>query len=258
MGKPLRYYTGFEGRDLAALDVCIASMNRHASIDIDVRVLKDWELRAAGVFDRPYRVDEAGRCEDGRDGLPFGTAFSFTRFAVPLIAPMHEPVLWSDPDFMWRADVAELMRLAADQPDKAVLCVHHDHRPPEATKFGGTTPQLHYFRKNWSSLMVIRPWLCLACGFDREKLNRWSGAALHGLLWLPNEMIGELPVEWNWLEGWSDSSIAPKAVHFTRGTPDMKGHEDATYAAEWRGYFHQEGSELTRIVGRSAIEGRPF
>ena len=55
----------------------------------------------------------------------------------------------------------------------------------------------------------------------------------NALLWLMDEDVGSLDEKWNWLEGWSDPEIDPKIVHFTRGTPDMEGHENVPYADEW-------------------------
>ena len=98
---------------------------------------------------------------------------------------------------------------------------------------GGLTKQEVYARKNWSSFMLLRP--------DRIELtpyqvNNQTGAWLHAMLWAQDEAIGALPETWNWLEGWSDPNADPAVVHFTRGTPDMAGCEEAPYAEEWWSY----------------------
>lgn len=232
----LRYFTGHDPKDEAALQVCLASLRRHASVDIEVNIIREHELRRAALYWRSYHVDERGIMTDARDGKPFSTQFSFTRFAVPLLAgDTDEWVLWSDPDFLWRADVAELLALAEAQPDKALLCVQHDHRPPEIAKHGGDSLQGLYARKNWSSLMLMRPSV-VRRGLTKHVLNNWSGEHLHRLLFVPDEEIGGLDEAWNWLAGWSSPEIEPKAVHFTRGTPDHPGHEDEPFAAEWWSY----------------------
>ncbi len=194
--------------------------------------VRKWSLhilrRRKGVYWRPYRVDERGQRWDDRDGKPFGTDFSFTRFAVPILeADSDDWVMFCDPDFLWRADVAELLDLA--EPDKALMCVKHDHRPPEMEK--GVGIQTVYARKNWSSLMLFRPSKNQA--LTKYWLNNQSGSWLQSMLWLEEGQIGGLPEEWNWLEGWSSPNIDPKVVHFTRGTPDMPGYEDVAYADEW-------------------------
>ena len=80
--------------------------------------------------------------------------------------------------------------------------------------------------------MLFKPWK--NGRLTKYALNNMSGCWLHALCWLKDEEIGGLDEKWNCLEGWSDPLIDPKVVHFTRGTPDMPGHEDAPYAQEWR------------------------
>lgn len=54
--------------------------------------------------------------------------------------------------------------------------------------------------------------------------------------------IGNIPLEWNWLDGDSDEDISPKNVHFTTGGPvypDWKPKRDidAKYAKEWTDFY---------------------
>ena len=235
----LRVYIGWDQRDARAYEVCAASLVKHASIPIEIVALKDWELRARGVYWRPYQVDERGQMWDARDGKPFSTNFSYTRFCVPLIEDFRaDPVVFCDADMLWRADVAELRELAGDA---AVACVKHQHRPPEREKMTGNI-QTVYARKNWSSLMVLRPGRC--AGLTPYAVNNMPRDWLHGLRWIEDSEIKGLPEVWNWLEGWSDPGLDPKVVHFTRGTPDFPGHENAAYAEEW----HAQVSEVRHQV----------
>jgi hypothetical protein len=235
---PLRVYIGWDQRDIAAFEVCRRSLLRHASGPVEVLALKDWELRAKGFYWRPYSVDERGQMWDGRDGRPFSTGFSYTRFCIPLLEDFgREPVVFCDADMLWRADVADLVEAAGDA---AVACVKHQHRPPERDKMAGLI-QTVYPRKNWSSLMVLRPGRC--AGLTPYAVNNRSGAWLHGLHWIDEESIRGLPESWNWLEGWSDPAVEAKVAHFTRGTPDMAGCDSAAYAEEWQGYFRQAGGD---------------
>ena len=230
MTDKLRVYIGWDPRDSAAFEVCCSSLRAHASIPVETVALKDWELRAAGVYWRAYHVDERGQMWDGRDGKPFSTQFSYTRFCVPLLeAYAARPVVYCDADMLWRGDVAELIGLAGDA---ALACVKHEHRPAEREKMTGTI-QTVYRRKNWSSLMVLRPGRCV--GLTPYAVNNMPRDWLHGLCWIDDADIKGLPEAWNWLDGWSDPAIDPKLVHFTRGTPDMTGYEATAYAAEWRG-----------------------
>lgn len=226
----IRVYVGWEQRDALAYEVCVHSLKAHASIPVEVIALKEWELRRHGVYWRNYSVDRSGQMWDGRDGKPFSTNFSFTRFAVPILEGEDSGwVLFCDADMLWRADLAELIALLDDE--KALMCVRHDHRPDEAVKMDGVI-QTAYPRKNWSSLMVFKPWR--NSGLTKYRLNNSAGSWLHGMLWLKDHEIGGLPEAWNWLEGFSSPDIQPKVVHYTRGTPDMPGYEGSAYADEWR------------------------
>lgn len=229
--RPLKVYIGWDGKDSDAFKVCEHTLKTRSSVPIHVVPLKEWELRAQGIYWRSYHTHADGQMWDDKDGKPFSTAFSFTRFAVPILAAEEEIAVFCDPDMLWRGDVAEIAERLRGDIDKAVLCVHHDHEPVEQMKMTGLL-QTRYLRKNWSSLMVIRPWRCNA--LTKYRLNNDSGASLHALTWVPEEEIGEIPHEWNWLEGYSDPAIDPKVVHFTRGTPDMPGYQTVAYCDEWR------------------------
>ncbi len=236
----LRVYMGYDPRDALAFEVAARSLRKQASIPVEIVPLKDWELRARGLFYRPAWINEEGQRFDGRDGTACSTDFSYLRFLVPLLAGFTEDwVLWSDPDVLWRADVAELVTLA--EPDKAVMCVKHDHRPRERLKMTGTL-QRRYARKNWSSLMLLRPAANRA--LTKYRVNAESKDWLHGLAWLDDGEIGALPEAWNWLAGWSSPEVEPKLVHFTRGTPDMPGHADEPYAADWWTQLQESGTDL--------------
>jgi hypothetical protein len=134
---------------------------------------------------------------------------------------------------MWREGVSELFAMAYDA--YAVMVVQHQHQPRENVKMRGQAQQA-YPRKNWSSLIL---WNCehpSNAVLTPDVVNMRSGRWLHSFGWLCDDEIGALPACWNWLEGHDDPIIEPAAVHYTRGTPDMPGYEDAAYADEWRAY----------------------
>ena len=103
--------------------------------------------------------------------------------------------------------------------------------------------QLQYPRKNWSSLML---WNCRhrAHAPVADIVNTWTGRRLHGFEWLDDTLIGALPAAWNWLEGHSAPQVDPKAVHFTRGTPDLPGYENVPHADEWRRVRERVGAAV--------------
>lgn len=226
----MRIYIGYDPRDEAAYNVCRATLERHCSVDIEIIPIKEWELRHKGVYWRSYTVGRDGQMWDAVDGTPFSTQFSFSRFAVPILEEYgDEWALFCDADMMFRADVAELFALADNK--YGVMCVKHTHDPQEKTKMAGVI-QSGYHRKNWSSLMLIKPSRCR--GLTRYALNHKSGKFLHGMKWIDDSFIGEIPHEWNHLAGYDDSFSDPKNVHFTLGTPDMDHYAPTQWDDEWR------------------------
>ncbi len=222
----MKVYVGWDARDELAFRACVSSLRAHASESIEIIPLKEYDLRRRGIFNRAYTVESSGQMIDAVDKRPFSTTFTFTRFAIPLIDQTDDWVLFCDADFLWRSDPALLFKQADDT--KNLMCVQHQYAPPENTKFDGMLQQ-QYKRKNWSSLMLMRP---KRCRITKEELNAESGRYLHQFQWMPDDRIGALPHGWNWLEGWSDPKIDPAAVHYTRGTPDMLG-DDLPYSDEW-------------------------
>ena len=217
--EPLRIFVGWDSREDIAFQVSKASLERHASVPLQVVPLVQAELRAAGLYHRP---------ED-----PLATTeFTYTRFLVPHLAGHAGWALFCDCDFLWTDDVARLFRLADDR--YALMCVQHDYRPPEAVKMDGRA-QTQYPRKNWSSLMLIN------CGHPANSVltpdvaNREGGAFLHRFQWLDDAVIDALPLTWNWLEGWSEppEGAPPAAIHFTRGGPWFEAWQTVDYAALW-------------------------
>ena len=227
------WFIGWDPRDDLAAKVLVRSMQKR-SHGITIHWLKDHELRRAGLYWRSYEVHANGQRIDHVDGKPFSTDFSFSRFVVPELARrmgIHEPVLFTDADFMWRANLNHLFDLWDDT--KTVMCVQHNHQPREATKFDGLE-QPRYFRKNWSSLMLMHPDRTAA--MDLHKLNNWNGSNLHALLWAQDDAIGALPPGWNHLVGYDSANPDALGVHFTLGTPDIPGRGMDEHSDEWRSY----------------------
>ncbi|BBK30182.1 hypothetical protein EDC65_0111 [Stella humosa] len=220
MTEPFPVLVGWDSREDIAYQVCRHSLLQHASVPVSVDPIRQPDLRAAGIYDRPI------------DPLA-STEFTYTRFLVPHLRGFEGWALFVDCDFLWLDDIAGL--LAACDPRHAVMCVQHDYAPTERWKMDGV-PQSSYPRKNWSSLILWN------CGHPAnrvltpELVNRESGAFLHRFQWLPDELIGAVPERWNWLEGWSRPAAAgqlPGAVHYTRGGPWFAEWQDVAYADLW-------------------------
>jgi hypothetical protein len=220
MVSPLRVYIGWDKREPIAYDVAKFSLERRATIPVDVQPIKIDDLRARKLY--------------WRDQDPLAsTEFTYTRFLTPTLADFRGWALFCDCDFLWLGDVAglgEFMRVP-----KAVYCVQHDYTPKETTKMDGAV-QTSYPRKNWSSLMLFNCDHPAVRGLTPDVVNRETGAYLHRMQWVADEDIGSLPVEWNWLEGWNEKPEkgTPKAVHFTRGGPWFENWQNVDYGDLWR------------------------
>lgn len=225
----LRVYIGWDPRETDAYAVAERSLKRHASIELEVQPLIMSDLHRRALYMRETEVRH-GHLWDTISGAPMATEFALTRFLVPALADWKGWALFCDCDFLFRADVAELLEHC--DHGQALACVQHQHEPTETVKMDGQR-QTNYARKNWSSFAL---WNCghLKHAGQVDRVNRWPGLWLHQFRWLDNLDIGALPPAWNWLEGSSDSAVEPKAVHYTRGVPSMAGYENAPYAREWR------------------------
>lgn len=229
---------GHDYREQEAYDVCEFSIRRR-NPDIRIVRLQERDLRATGLYTRPFKVDEAGQFWDERDGRPFSVAFSFARFLTPLVARAEGQsrgwALFIDCDFIAQRDPAELFALA--DPNKSVMVVKHNHEPKNIVKMDGVA-QSRYPRKNWSS--------CILWNLDSEfndaltarMVNTMPGAWLHGFKWLPDSQIGELPEEWNWLAGHSPTqeNIDGKGfgfIHYTDGGPWFSHMQDCPLAERY-------------------------
>ena len=234
----LKVFVGWDPREVAAYQVCVRSLAAQSSVALDIEPLVLGHLQALGLYRRPT-ARRGGRLWDLISDAPMSTEFALTRFLVPHLAGRGGWALFCDADFLWRADVAELLELA--DPRTAVQVVKHDHRPRETSKMDGQA-QVPYARKNWSSLVL---WNCCHpahAALTLGEINGVPGRHLHAFHWLEDALIGALPEHWNWLEGWSSPALEPKAVHYTRGTPDMAGHAGAPFAGEWRAVLREVSS----------------
>jgi len=163
------------------------------------------------------------------------TEFSFSRFIIPHLMNYQGWALFMDCDMLMKADIAELWRLRDDK--YAVQVCKHDYVPKEKTKFLGQT-QTVYPKKNWSSFMLMN---CRKCTqLTPNYVNRASGLELHQYKWLEGDhLIGELPLEWNWLVGEYSYNEDVKNVHYTKGGPYFKDYKGCDYNLDWFNYYNE-------------------
>ena len=157
------------------------------------------------------------------------TEFSFSRFMIPHLMNYQGWALFMDCDMLMFEDIAELWRLRDDR--YAVQVCKHDYTPKVEKKFLGQV-QTKYEKKNWSSFMLMN---CKKCTtLTPDYVNKASGLELHQYKWLESEdLIGEIPLEWNWFVGEYEHNEDVKNVHYTEGGPWFKEYKDCDYSQDW-------------------------
>jgi lipopolysaccharide biosynthesis glycosyltransferase len=217
----LKVFIGWDSREQYAYEVCVTSLKKYSSQEIDVYPIVRDVLIDTGDYYRPQ--PEAGSVE-----------FTYTRFLAPYLADHKGWALFIDCDFLFTKDVAELFAMADDK--YALMCVKHDYTPKNTVKMDGQK-QVSYPRKNWSSCIL---WNCehpSNKALTKDVVSTESGAYLHRFQFLKDEEIGEIPLEWNWLEGeYEKPETPPAAIHFTNGGPWFEDWQDVDYADLWRSY----------------------
>lgn len=212
-----RIYIGWDSREDIAYQVAKHSIVKRSSMPVEVYPLKLNMLREHGIITRP---------NDARAS----TEFTFTRFLVPYLNQYKGWAMFIDCDFLALADVRELYELRDDS--KAVQVVQHDYTPKQGMKMDGQTQHV-YPRKNWSSAILFNCEHYGNMSLGPDMVNSRHPGYLHQFKWLDDDDIGELPYQWNYLEGTYTSADA-KFVHYTLGGPWFENWQDVEYAQEWR------------------------
>lgn len=164
-------------------------------------------------------------------GLPEGSnAFTQSRFLVPKLMRYSGHAIFADAsDMLAMGDVAELDALF-DTRFAIQVVKHADYKTRHKTKYRGTAmecPNMDYPRKNWASVCIFN------CEHPAWQLVDASDASLIGLKFLPDDLIGALPAEWNRLADEGHSTADAKILHWTAGVPAFEAYRDAPAASAW-------------------------
>ena len=157
------------------------------------------------------------------------TEFSFSRFMIPHLMNYQGWALFMDCDMLMFEDISKLWRMRDDS--KAIQVCKHDYIPKESKKFLGQV-QTKYEKKNWSSFMLMN---CKKCTtLTPDYVNKASGLELHQFKWLEGDhLIGDLPLEWNWLVGEYEYKEDVNNVHYTKGGPWFDEYAKCDYSNDW-------------------------
>lgn len=159
--------------------------------------------------------------------------FITSRFLVPhMMGHGHVAThaIFADGDMVVTGDIAELWNLR--DHTKAVQVVKHEYQTKHPIKYLGNKNE-NYPRKNWSSVIL---WnnrhmhnRCLTPAFVQMK----PGSYLHRFEWLTDDLIGDLPPEWNWLVSEYPKNPGATLYHFTIGIPSFSEFAQCDHAQEW-------------------------
>ena len=213
-----KVFVGYDSREDIAWQVCRHSIARHSSDRITIHPLRQNALRELGLYDRP--ADTAA-----------STEFSLTRFLTPYLAASDGWSLFVDCDFLFTQPLDPLFERLS--PDKAVYVVKHDYVPANSVKMDGKAQSV-YPRKNWSSFILFNGSHPAVRALTPAMVSQSAPAYLHRFQWLDDDLIGELPLAWNFLEGeYPMPSDVPAAIHFTNGGPWFDEWRDVGFADLW-------------------------
>lgn len=214
--RPLRIFIGYDSKEPIAYHVLAHSILARATQPIAIYPLSLAHLHRAYWRER---------------GPTEATEFSLSRFLVPYLCGFEGWALFLDCDMLCRTDIGDVMLYPLADPGKALYVAPHDYVPKALTKFLGNE-QTKYPRKNWSSAMLFDCARCTA--LTPAYVNAVPGLRLHRFHWLPDDQIGHLPLEWNWLVGEYNPNPNASVLHFTNGGPYFEATKDCDHADLWR------------------------
>lgn len=206
-------FIGFDSRETIVFHVCSNSIVRQASRPVAITPLA---LNTLNEYTE--------RHADGSN------QFIYSRYLVPHLMNYQGWALFIDGDMILRDDIVRLWQLRDE--NKAVCVVKHDYQTRASSKYLGMKNE-NYPRKNWSSVVL---WNCAHPAnrvLTSDFVENSSGAFLHRFSWLDDELIGELPLVWNWLPDEFGANPEAKLLHFTLGSPCFEEYAEVPMASEW-------------------------
>jgi hypothetical protein len=191
--QPLRIFIGYDHRQAVSFNVLQFSIFRRCSKPVAITPLVLPTLPIT------------------RSGL---TPFTFSRFLTPWLAGYQGWAMFLDTDYLCLADLAELFALCDDRYAAKVS--------KNVKKF------------EWASMIMFN------CGHPANRIltpeyveDPQQARAPHGLDWLPDALVGDLPREWNHLVGYDPPRKDAKLVHYTQGMPVFEETQGSEYTQEW-------------------------
>lgn len=210
----INIFIGYDRRLPVASSVLMHSITKRSSLPVRFCLLNLDNLK--GIYKREVNPLQS-------------TEFSFSRFLTPYMSNYSGWSIFMDNDIIALEDIAKLWEMRDDK--YAVMCVKHDHVPPLEKKFMDA-PQTKYAKKNWSSVLMFNNDKCRALTLDY--VNEATGMQLHQFKWLNDDnLIGEIPPQWNILVDYHHPEGKPCLLHYTDGGPFYPDYQDCSFNNEW-------------------------
>jgi lipopolysaccharide biosynthesis glycosyltransferase len=211
--KSIPIFIGYDHREAVAYHVCVNSIIRHSSKTLSITPLALNNL--------------SNYVETHTDG---SNHFIYSRFLVPHLMEYQGWAIFMDGYMLLRDDINNLWQLRDET--KAVQVVKHNYKTKLTEKYLGAKNE-DYPRKNWSSVILWN------CGHEANRcvtpefIQHSTGAQVHRFTWLSDDLIGELPIEWNWLPDEFGANPDAKLIHHTLGSPCFHDFATTPMADEW-------------------------
>jgi lipopolysaccharide biosynthesis glycosyltransferase len=209
----IRVFIGYDPKEAIAFHTCVNSIIRHSSQPVSITPLA---LNNLGEYSETHK--------------DASNEFVYSRFLVPHLTDHKGWALFIDGDMIVRDDITKLFDLI--DHSKAVMVVKHDYKTKAKRKYLNSVNE-DYPRKNWSSVILWNCGSAINNKLTPEFIEKAKGSELHRFLWIPDERIGELPIEWNWLSQEHGEYDKAKLIHYTLGTPCFRENANDFMAKEW-------------------------
>lgn len=218
-------WIGYDPAEDACAKMLAHSIRTRTEMDLKIIPIIRDELLAYEHCTRP--IDPRG-----------STQFSITRFMVPHLMNYNGVGIFFDCDMLITRDIKEMFDLF--DPQYAVQCVKHDYIPKADPKMGGK-PQTTYPRKNWSSTVIYNCNHSENKKLTKEIVEQAEPKFLHRFMWVKDDLIGDLPTEFNFLAGeYEAPDTLPFNIHHTLGPPGIwydQYKTDVDYKDYWFSEF---------------------
>jgi hypothetical protein len=211
--KPINIIVGFDQREAVAYHVFCQSVLERASKPVCFIPL------AKNTLNFYNEIHKDGSNE-----------FIYSRFLTPFLCNFEGQAIFADGDMIVNADIVDLINKF--DPAKAVQVVKHNYETKATVKYLGNKNE-NYPRKNWSSLIL---WNCSHEAnriLTPEFIQNKPGSYIHRFSWLSDDLIGDIPIEWNWLASEYDINHNALNIHYTLGTPCFIDFQNSEMAEYW-------------------------